>query len=277
MASLIDTPNDVGNPDRVVQQLTENSSMRTEPTTRANRQQIEDSTDPRFRGKSAADIADMYKNLERHSGSLANEVGQLRRVTDEILLSKRRDDLQKGGQNDPIEIKPTDLLERPTEALDRYFSNRMTTAVEPLRQHIANLETQLATSQLNSSHADAAEIASSEEFTDWVKETPMRKSVAQLARSGNVKATQDLLTEYKKTRVEHQDSNDESHNLNDALNKAQKISLERGRTSSDGVNTRPEGKIYNRTDLIALKMRDPDKYEQLADEITKAYMEKRVR
>jgi hypothetical protein len=48
-----------------------------------------------------------------------------------------------------------------------------------------------------------------------------------------------------------------------------------------GVDTGGTGesskKIYRRADLIQLKLRDPDRYEQLQPEIMAAYAEGRVR
>lgn len=275
MTSLIDTPTDVGNPDRVVQELLEagkhgqpNNSARTD-----SRQPTKDDGDPRFRGKSQDQIIDMYHNLERHTGSLANEVGQLRRTTDAILLSKREDDLRRNGGNaDPVTIKPSELLENPTEALDGFVSSRMTTAMQPLRDRIQGLEAELASTRLAGTHQDAEQIANSEAFQSWLKETPMRRQVAAMAANGNARATSDLITEFKETA-----GKGTSRTRQEALDAAEKVTLERSQSGGEG-NTGGSKKTYRRSDLIALRQSNPDKYEDptLQREIIAAYREGRV-
>lgn len=271
MASLIDTPLDVGNPDRVVAELTANiNDQRSRGADTRQKTTQDDNSDPRFRGKSKEDVIEMYRNAESHMGRLANEVGQLRRTTDQILLDKRATDLKQNGTV-AKELKPTDLLERPTEALDDFFASRASAVLEPLQNRINSLENELASTRLNSTHTDAVSIANSGEFQEWVKESPLRQQVAQLAGNGNIRATQDLLTEYKLSK--------KNSNLEAALKAVEGATLESGRTGSDsGGGSRSTGKTYRSSDLIALRMRDPDRYEDpvFSAEILKAYQEGRV-
>jgi len=271
MTSLIDTPVDVGNPDRVVQELLE-AGKQGRPNQGSDRGRTQDTTDPRFRGKSAEDIIQMYQNLERHTGGLANEVGQLRRTTDAILLNKREADL-RGNGGEPVTVKPTDLLENPTEALDEFLTSRLTTAIQPLRDRINGLETELASTRLAGTHSDANEVANSQEFKDWVQETPMRRQVANMAAQGHIRATQDLLTEFKSTKA----GGGSGKTREQALADAERVNLEQSRTGNDGT-TGGSKKTYRRSDLIALRQRDPDKYEDpvLQREIVAAYREGRV-
>lgn len=273
MGSLLDTPLDVGNADRVTKQLEENSATvaAAAGTTTGKKEE----GDPRFRGKSSDDVIDMYRNLESHTGRLANELGQLRRTTDQILLSKRADDLRQNGATSVISIKPTDLLERPTEALGTYFDSRVAELREPLEQRINSLEVELAATRLNSTHSDANAVANSAKFQEWVKGSPLRQQVANLAAQGNIRATTDLITEFKLAG-----RHDEGQQTREqALAAAEKVALEQGRTGADGgPSTKATGKTYRRADLIALRMSNPDRYEEpgFAAEILKAYREGRV-
>ena len=73
---------------------------------------------PKLRGKKLEDIVDMYTNLESQMGRMANDLGQQRKLTDRLLDLKRETDLQ--SQTPPrVDLKGADLLENPTEALDR--------------------------------------------------------------------------------------------------------------------------------------------------------------
>lgn len=234
-------------------------------------------TEPRrFAGKSREDIMEMYLHLEKHDGRLANETGQLRQALNELLVDKRARDLAaNGGRAEPVKVDTTDLLQRPTEALDPFIEERVTRAVNPLHEKISRLEALLGNVVFQSHHSDAPDVTESEEFKIWVKETPLRRSIANLAASGNTQAADELLTEFKKTqhqRVERQETDEQ-----DRLNAANRVSLEQSRTGNDGT-PKPTAKEYTRSQMRAL-MASPQYQsdESLREEVSRAYIEGRVK
>jgi hypothetical protein len=233
-------------------------------------------TEPRrFAGKSREDVMEMYLNLERHDGRLANENGQMQRALQELLVDKRARDLAANGGNKPTEVNPTDLLQRPTEALDPFIEERVTKAVQPIHQQLQRLESLLGQSVFQNHHADAQDVTNSPEFAAWVRETPLRRSIAALAAGGNTQAADELLTEFKNTRTAQAENAEVQEQ--GRLTAASRVSLEQSRTGNDGTATQ-KGKVYTRAQMRAL-MQSPSYQsdDSLREEVSRAYIEGRVK
>lgn len=236
-----------------------------------------DSQEPRrFAGKSREDIMEMYLNLERHDGRLANENGQMQRALQELLVDKRARDLTANGGNlKPATVEPADLLQRPTEALDPFIEERVTRAVAPIQQQLTRLEGLLGQTVFHNHHSDAEDITSSPEFAAWVKETPLRRNLATLAANGNTQIADDLLTEFKNTRKANADSAEVREQRR--LAAASSVSLEQSRTGNDGT-AKPTAKTYTRAQMRALMQSAAYQTdEQLREEVSMAYIEGRVK
>jgi hypothetical protein len=262
---------------------TELRSVRTQEPTPATpakpsapAQPNDDSGEPRrFAGKSREDIMEMYLNMEKHGGQLANRLGQTERALQELMVDKRARDLAANGDKAPTTVDPADLLQRPTEALDPFIEERVGRAISPIQQQLSRLESMLGQTVFQNHHADAQDVTNSPEFAEWVRETPLRRSIAQLAANGNTQAADELLTEFKQTKriKAAQASNDQESRLA----AASRVSLEQSRTGNDGSVGKP-GKVYSRGEMLAL-MQTPgyQNDDKLREEVSKAYIEGRVR
>lgn len=235
-----------------------------------------DSNEPRrFAGKSREDVLEMYLNLERHAGKLANERGLMERQVNELIIDKRARDLAANGAKQPTTVNPTDLLQHPTEALDPFIEERVTRAINPIQQQLARLEGLLGQTVFNANHRDAQDITQSEEFAAWVRETPLRRSIGNLAANGNTQAADELLTEFKKTREAQTERHENAEN--GRLKAAERVSLEQSRTGNDGTATRQQGKQYTRAQMRALmQSASYANDESLREEVSRAYIEGRV-
>ena len=105
----------------------------TQPSKEATKEQVEkeESELPeKYRGKTAAEIAEMHRNAESELGRRSNELGQYKKLTDELLDLKRREDLAKGGADEEETEEPlpaissSDLLEDPTSAISKLLEAR---------------------------------------------------------------------------------------------------------------------------------------------------------
>lgn len=229
----------------------------------------------RFAGKSREDIMEMYLNLEKHDGRLANETGQLRNAINELLVEKRARDLAANGAREPVKVDTTELLQRPTEALDPFIEERVTRAVSPIHEKLSRLEQMLGASVFANHHADAQDVTESAEFKEWVKETPLRRSIANLAANGNTQAADELLTEFKgsrKARAARAESDEQER-----LSAAQRVSFEQSRTGNDGTPAK-KGREYSRAEMRALMQSAAyASDESLREEVSRAYIEGRVK
>lgn len=268
-----------GNGDRLLKEINEVNQSRPAVRTQTTQTQTTDegdagSIDPRFKGKSAREIADMYRNLESHSGRLANDLGRTQAAVQELIVDKRARDLRANGEIRPTTIDPTELLQRPTEALDPYIEERVSRVLQPMQQKLQHLEAALANTVFASHHTDASTIVNSPEFANWTRETPLRRELAASAAGGNTVHADMLLSEYKSTHKAADSARQAAGD--DGLEEARRISLETTRTGADGGSGTPTGKIYSRADIIALKMRG-EVSEEVNAEIDRAYRENRVR
>jgi hypothetical protein len=212
----------------------------------------------------------MYKNLEQHGGRLANQVGQQQAAINELLAAKRQKDLGDNGAS--LEVSATELLEDPTEAIDRLVSDRTKKFLAPIEQRLAQQEQNLALNRFQSTHEDYEEVTASPEFREWANKTSLRKYLTTQAAAGNWDSANSLVTEFKDSRPSKQQQEG-----NKQLDEANRVTLESSRTAADQGRT-VSGKRYKSSDLMALRINNPDAYEkpEFAAEIERAYREGRV-
>ena len=278
MVRLVDVPIDNGDPNRAITDLNEGITQSREtpaPEVRAN---PEPDLDPRFAGKSTKELAEMYKHLESHSGRLANTIGQYKSQLEQLTHSKRENDLRQNGGDIPrAEIKPTDLLTNPTEALDRYHDSRIKQENDELRQRLAQVESSLNRTLFTVNHKDADSVTADPAFQRWVQQTPLRMQLAQNAANNDWSAADLLMREYLVSKGAGTEPITTAQDRAQEL--AKKVSLEGGSSGTEGASSRRTGKIYRSADLQALRAFNPDKYEDPAfqNEILRAYAEGRVK
>lgn len=283
MVRLVDVPLDAGDASRAVTDIEEAiaQSRSTQAPSHSNTRTTAE--DPRFVGKSTEEIVAMYKNLESHSGRLANRLGQVenqyagvQQQVNQLILGKSENDLRKGSGS--VEIQPADLMVNPTEAIDRYLQSRQNPEVSALQRRLQELEQQLSQTTFSINHPKAEDVTQDPAFAAWVRQTPLRMRLAQSAAQNNLADADLLLQEWKHT----QDAGESqpSNTRNRAQELARSVTLESSNTSSEsGTGQQGKGKkMFRSSDLIALRQRDPDKYEspELQNEIVKAYLEGRV-
>jgi len=289
MVRLVDIPLDAGDPNKAVTDIeaaiTESRSQeRTQEGTRQETQQRQvhatDLNDPRFAGKSTEEIVSMYRNLESHSGRLANQLGEARNSVNALILGKRENDLRVGSgtQREPAKLNPADLMVDPTNALDNYFRERTNPEVSALKDRLAQLEQQLTQTVFTVNHPKATDITQDPQFAAWVRQTPLRMQLADAAANGNLVQADLLLKEWQHTQTAGTNSTTNTNNRAQEL--ARSVSLESGSSGSeagDGKGSKST-RTFSRRDLIALRQRDPEKYESqaLQNEIVRAYVEGRV-
>ena len=280
MVRLVDVPLEDGDPNRAVTDIRSaitESGDRTEQTQQTRQAQRIEATvdDPRFAGKSTADIVNMYKNLESHSGRLASQLGEARQAMQQAILVKRDNDLRQGGGREPIKIQPADLMVNPTEVLDRYYESRQNPEVSALKDRLAQLEQQLNNNVFQLKHPRADDVTADPAFSAWVRQTPLRMQLAQASANGHTPSADLLLTEWQQAQADN--TNPIVNERNRAQTLAKSVQLEGSGTASESAGRKP-GKTFRRKDLISLRQSSPDKYEDpvLQNEIVRAYVEGRV-
>ncbi len=283
MTSLVDVAIEVpGNLDTIERDLREavTNSKTQEVKPKTVDDTVDDEIPVKLRGKSLTEIADMYRNLEAAHGRMANDLGAQRQLSDRLLELKRSDDL---GQNTPpkkpekVSVTAADLLEKPTEALERFADSREAAVVAQVNDRLNRVEAALVQREFAAKHPDANTVAQSPEFIDWVKASPVRQRAAQAAVQGHFGAADDLLTEFKAIKPVKVKEDDEKQEEN--LAAARKANLDGGGAGNSDPGNKKSGKVYSRSDLMRLRIEKPETYynEDFQQEITIAYAQGRVK
>jgi len=223
----------------------------------------EDDVPEKFKGKNINDVVKSYTELEKEFGRRNNEVGELRKLTDE-LLNLQLTEKEKAAEPE-FEVDVDSLLENPNETINRAVENH------PKFRQLEKDNVAKAKDVFVGKHPDYSDIISSGEFTSWIQESPVRLKMFQTAHQGyDYDVADELFTTYKAIRgVANQSDETEK------ADRASKALKEGAVVKSSGSTSRK--KVYRRADLINLKMSDPKKYKAMESEIMKAYTEKRVR
>ncbi len=278
-----------GNSEAVRKALTEAVTTPTDDqqSTTQQTETVDESLPTKFKGKGLKDIVEMYQNLESRYGSMANDLGVQRQLTDRLLGMKREDDLRANGGNRQEKAKPdpvttNDLLDRPQETLERVVNDRVQSVSDELRQENQSLRAELARQRFESRHSDYQQTVSDPQFLEWIKSSPLRMRAAAVANNGDWQVADELFTEYKVQQQQGPRSGSatmQKQNIGENLEGARKASYTSSGVSSNDGQGKPSGKIYKRADLMKLMIEDPEAYydEAFQQEIMLAHYEKRVR
>jgi hypothetical protein len=219
----------------------------------------------KYRDKSLDDIVRMHQEAEKLIGKQAQEVGEVRKLADELIKQNLGSRQQQTRQEEP----EVDFFENPQKAVQRTVDNHPD--ILAARQVTLEMKRSQIQQRLAQEHPDFGDIAKDQDFANWVKSSPVRIKIFEQADAGyDFDSANELLSTYKQLRGV------KNKQVSDAGEASRKQTLR-----AVGVDTGGSGesskKVYRRADLIRLKMQDPNRYEALSDEIMVAYQEGRVR
>jgi hypothetical protein len=219
----------------------------------------------KYRDKSLDEIVRMHQEAEKLIGKQAQEVGEVRKLADELIKQNLGSRQQQTRQEEP----EVDFFENPQKAVQRTVDNHPD--ILAARQVTQEMKRAQIQQRLAQEHPDFGEIAKDQDFANWVKSSPVRIKIFEQADSGyDYDSANELLSTYKQLRtVKSKQVSDEGEVTRKQNLKAVGVDV--------GGSGESSKKVYRRADLIQLQLRDPDRYAALSDEIMQAYIEKRVR
>ena len=228
-------------------------------------EQASDDIPEKYRGKQLSDIIKMHQEAEKLIGKQAQEVGEVRKLADELI----KQNLQ--GKQQPIkEDEPeVDFFENPQAAVRKTVDSHPD--VLAARQAALEFKKMQIQQKLTQEHPDFTQIVQDADFVNWVKSSPVRIGLyAKADGEFDYDSANELLTTYKQLKgVKVKQTSDAGENQRKSNLKAAAVDV--GGTGESGK------RVYRRADLIRLKMTDPARYDALSDEIMQAYAEGRVK
>ncbi len=219
----------------------------------------------KYRDKSLDDIVKMHQEAEKLIGKQAQEVGEVRKLADELIKQNLGSRQQQTRQEEP----EVDFFENPQKAVQRTVDSHPD--IIAARQATLEMKRAQIQQKLAQEHPDFGDIAKNEDFTNWVKSSPVRIDLFKKADAEfDYDSANELLSTYKELRsVKQKQSSDAGEATRKQNLKAAGVDV--------GGSGESSKRVYRRADLIRLKMQDPNRYEALSDEIMTAYQEGRVR
>lgn len=231
----------------------------------------EDDLPAKYRGKSATELAKIALEQEKFIGKQAQEVGEVRRLADELIKAN----LQKQSPvPQPVkeELTDVDFFADPVAAVKKAVESHP--AVLQARTAAEQLARTQALNRLTSNHPDYKEVISDPDFMEWVGKSKVRQQLyMQADRAFDADAAEELLSNYKELKqIRRQVVEEGAKELRASQEKALKAA-----TVPSGGSGEVGKKIYRRADLIQLQITNPDRYLALQNEIMQAYADGRVR
>jgi len=219
----------------------------------------------RYRNKSLEDVMKMHQEAEKVIGRQAQEVGEVRKLADELIK------LNLSSRQQPIaEAEPeVDFYEDPQKAV-RNTIDRHPDIIEA-RKAASELRALQTQQKLAQAHPDFEQVVRDDGFVNWVKSSPIRLDLFKRADAEfDFDSANELLSTYKELRgVQTKQATQQS-------NAARQQTMKSVQVDSGGSGESSK-RVYRRADLIRLKMNDPARYDALSDEIMAAYQEGRVK
>ena len=231
----------------------------------------------KFQGKSLEDVVEMYQNLEKEYGRKGNEVGELRKLTDELLqleIQQKRNNTERVAAKEEEVLSDDDWFSSPKEATDKYLQkSSLAQEVKELKDKLSSKDREEAHKAFVEKHPDYTELVNEQGFKDFVQGSKYRMNLAEQADQFDYEAANELFELYKAVRP-----TEGAGTESDEAEKADKKEA-RKKATLEGTGNRNKGtkKVYRRADLIKMKMNDPERYMNMQDEIMQAYAEGRVK
>jgi hypothetical protein len=218
----------------------------------------------KYREKSLEEVVRMHQEAEKLIGKQAQEVGEVRKMADELLKQNL------GSKQQQVEVEPeVDFFENPQKAVQNTIDKHPD--VLAARQAGLEFKRMQIQQKLAQDHPDYTQVVNDSEFQNWVKSSPIRLGLyAKADGEFDYDSANELLSTFKQLRgVRVKESGQADNAARAKTMKAIEVD-----TGGSGESSK---RVYRRADLIRLKMQDPNRYDALSDEIMLAYAEKRVR
>lgn len=230
-------------------------------------QEPEEQLDPKYAGKSVAEVARMHQEAERLLGKQGSELGDLRKVVDDYIESN----LEKHKSNSPEQPSEpeVDIFDAP----DQYVNNRVENnpKIKQIEEYLAQQQREAVHNKIMQKYPDIAQIVNDSNFVEWIKSSKVRQELLNRMNNWDYDAADELLGTWN----ERKEIVTKTASMQQEDNKQQRKKASTG--STKGSAEPASRKIYKRSDIVNLMINDPERYKANVDEFDRAYREGRVK
>jgi hypothetical protein len=218
----------------------------------------------KFQNKSIEDVAKSYSELEKSFGRQAQELGDARKLADQLVQRE----LDSETKQAPQEAENVEFdYDNPLESISKLVDQKL----KPVRDKLTKADAVTAEQQLKSKHPDYIDVVNTNEFNEWVNSSNVRMDLYARANNNlDLDAADELLNNFKALSPKAEDTS-KGEKQQKVQERVADMSTESG--SSGQTST----KIFKRNEIINLRTHNPAKYWEMAEEIRQAYADGRVR
>ena len=276
---MSETRNEAEAPSEYMLDLTKGPDKVDETPNPTEAQPQQDELPDKFKGKSPKEIVDAYRNLETELGRARNEIGTMRRLSDE-LLGIRTAGAQPTTPQPPARAKltPDDILADPEASVIAVAKEVSNVRADEQEIRLARLEYDLTLGRFEQKHPEYKDVMADPAFAAWVQKSPLRARLATATVNGDFASADELFTLYSEATAGA--GTVQQQQAPDPTDQARKASLTRPGSSAAPASGSPSnaGKpIWSRQKLLDMRINNPEEFERLQPQILQAYAEKRVR
>lgn len=272
MAELIEVQDDQGSLESFNQPAPDATVDNTATTAPAD-PPVAEAIPEKYKGKSLDEIVRMHQEAEKLIGRQAQEVGEVRKLADELIkqqLNTNKQDTQPSVKDNEI-----DYFADPDKAVNHAVENNP--VVRQLKEQADAQRLEQGKVQLATKFPDFQQIVNSDDFLTWVKGSKVRIDLFTRANNFDFDSAEELLETFTAIRGMKAQQAQQADNVlvkGEEQKRSQQLRSAAVQKGGTGEVSKP---IYKRVDLIRLRMQDPERYNAMQDDIMAAYNEGRVK
>lgn len=221
----------------------------------------------KFANSSREDMIHNYVELEKSMGKQGAELGELRKLTDQLVLN------QTSPQNNQPQQEEIDW-----EDPDKATSSIVRRETNDLRNTLAQMEVQNMQHTLQQEFPDWKQIIEEPEFGEWVRSSPVRSELYYKADNADLVSARELFGIYKERKdlLARNNATEAAEVQQNRQEQFQNAAVTTGHAAptADGNQGKP---VYRRADIVRLKIENPSQAAAMQQEIDAAYAEGRVK
>ena len=238
-----------------------------QPEETVQQEEPEEQLDPKYAGKSVAEVARMHQEAERLLGKQGSELGDLRKVVDNYIESN----LEKYKSTSPEkQSEPeVDIFDAP----DQYVNSRVENnpKIKQMEEFLAQQQRESVHNKIMQKYPDIAQTVNDSNFVEWIKASRVRQELLTRMNNWDFDAADELLG----TWDERKEIVTKTASMQEEDKKQQRKKASTG--STKGSSEPASRKIYKRSDIVNLMIKDPERYKANVEEFDRAYREGRVK
>ena len=232
---------------------------------------VEEVIPPKYKGKGLDEIIRMHQEAEKLIGRQAQEVGEVRKLADELIKRQLETKKEEVPATKEDEI---DFFEDPKKYVSKAVEQHP--AVKEAKEQAFEIKRMQVLNRLSTEFPGFQQTVNDPEFAEWVKSSPVRlRLYGEADSNADYDAAAELLNTWNYVKPK---AAPKAAAPSPEVKAAQKAAVKQATVDVGSNAAAPtSSKIYRRADLIRLQLEDPDRYYSLQDEILAAYAEGRVK